>query len=180
MTAHYLPESPRVLDLGCGCGKLARFFCLNPGLTYVGIDLFAPSIRWCRRAFAPFSDRFDFIHFDGQSDIYNPTGKIKSSEYVLPLEDSEMDMTICASLFTHLFEADARHYLEEIARITKPGGQAIVSIHNAPQGGIYSGDDVRIDVDEAYFGQMCAKAGMPVAEKIGVIYGQTALRLVKD
>lgn len=123
MTAHYLPESPRVLDLGCGCGKLARFFCLNPGLTYVGIDLFAPSIRWCRRAFAPFSDRFDFIHFDGQSDIYNPTGKIKSSEYVLPLEDSEMDMTICASLFTHLFEADARHYLEEIARITSPAAR---------------------------------------------------------
>jgi SAM-dependent methyltransferase len=180
MVAHYLPPSPRVVDIGCGCGKLARFFYLIPGLTYVGIDLFAPSIRWCNKVFAPFSDRFQFVHFDGHSEVYNPTGKVKASEYVLPLEDGEADMTVCASLFTHLFEPDAKQYLSQIERITKPGGHAIISIHVEPTAGeTFSGDEARIDIDEAYFRKMCEAAGMPVAERIGVIYGQTAFLLQK-
>lgn len=178
LVARYLPASPRVVDIGCGCGKLARFFYLIPGLTYVGIDLFAPSIRWCEKAFAPAADRFRFIHFDGHSEVYNPDGRIKASEYVLPLADGEADMTVCASLFTHLYEADARHYLAEIARITRTGGQAIISIHvQSAVGTPFSGDEARIDIDPDYFAEMCAEAGMPVIERIGVIYGQTAVRL---
>lgn len=180
MVAHYLPPNPRVVDIGCGCGKLARFFYLVPGLTYVGIDLFAPSIRWCDKAFAPVADRFQFVHFDGHSEVYNPTGTVKPSEYVLPLKDGEVDMTVCASLFTHLFEPDARHYLSEIRRTTKPGGQAIISIHVTPKKGKrFSGDEARIDIEEGYFEQLCREAGMPVEERIGVIYGQTAFRLRK-
>jgi SAM-dependent methyltransferase len=177
MVAYYLPPNARVVDIGCGCGKLARFFYLIPGLTYVGIDLFAPSIRWCNKVFAPYADRFQFIHFDGHSEVYNPTGKVKSSEYVMPLSDGEVDMTVCASLFTHLFEDDARHYLAEIKRITKPGGQAIISIHDTPKSGSFDGDEARIDIEGDYFRDMCAQAGMPVVEKIGVIYGQTAYLL---
>ena len=127
--------------------------------------------------FAPYADRFQFVHFDGHSEVYNPTGKIKSSEYILPLGDGEVDMTVCGSLFTHLYEDDARHYLSEIKRIAKPGGQAIISIHDTPTSGDFSGDEVRIDISDGYFRQMCADAGMPVAEKIGVIYGQTAYLL---
>ena len=177
MVAHYLPRDPRVVDIGCGCGKLARWFYIIPGLTYVGIDLYAPSIRWCQKAFAPYADRFQFIHFDGHSEVYNPTGTVKASEYVMPLKDAEVDMTVCASLFTHLFEPDARHYLAEIRRITKPGGQAIISIHDQPKSGKFSGDEARIDIKGDYFKRMCADAGMPVVEKIGVIYGQTAYLL---
>jgi SAM-dependent methyltransferase len=53
MVSHFLPESPVVLDLGCGCGKLARFLYLHPTLRYIGVDLFLPAIAWCRRAFEP-------------------------------------------------------------------------------------------------------------------------------
>lgn len=177
MVAHYLPRDARIVDIGCGCAKLARWFYVIPGVTYVGIDLFAPSIRWCQKVFAPYRDRFEFVHFDGHSEVYNPNGKIKSSEYVLPLEDQEVDMTVCGSLFTHLLEDDARHYLAEICRIAKPGGQAIISIHDKPKNGRFEGDEVRIDISDRYFRQMCAEAGMPVAEQIGVIYGQTAYLL---
>lgn len=180
MVSHYLPDAPAVLDLGCGCGKQARFLALNPALTYVGIDLFLPGILWCRRAFAPLAERFRFEHFNGISEVYNPGGDIKASEYVFPLDDGSIDMTMCASLFTHLFEADARHYLSEIARVAKPGGRAIISIHIEPSWGThYSGDEARIDIDEAYFVQMCEAAGLAVEERIGVIYGQTAYLLRK-
>jgi SAM-dependent methyltransferase len=180
MVSHFLPANPTLLDLGCGCGKQARFLLHNPNLTYIGIDLFLPAIKWCQRAFAPHAARFRFEHFNGISEVYNPGGDIKASEYVFPLDDESVDMTICASLFTHLFEADARHYLEEIARIAKPDGRAIISIHVQPEWGTnYSGDESRIDIDEAYFVEMCEAAGLSVDQRIGVIYGQTAYLLKK-
>lgn len=180
MVSAYMPPAPRVLDIGCGCGKLARFFYLNPRLSYVGVDLYLPGILWGQRAFAPAADRFKFVHFDGHSEVYNPGGRVKASEYRLPVADGSIDMTVCASLFTHLFEADARHYLSEIARVTKPGGAAIISIHVTPaQGSAFSGDEARIDIDPDYFAQMCREAGMHVEKRIGVIYGQTAFLLRK-
>lgn len=180
MVSAYLPASPRVLDVGCGCGKLARFFYLNPGLTYVGVDLYEPGILWCQRAFAGAADRFRFVHFDGNSEVYNAAGGVKASEYVFPLKNGQIDMTVCASLFTHLLEADARHYLSEIWRVTKPGGAAIISIHVTPaEGTRFSGDETRIDIDPDYFAQMVRDAGLHVEKRIGVIYGQTAFLLRK-
>src|SRR5437773_379720 len=32
LVSHFLQENPLVLDIGCGCGKLARFLYMNPGL----------------------------------------------------------------------------------------------------------------------------------------------------
>ncbi len=180
LVSKFLPENPAVLDLGCGCGKLARFLYINPKVKYTGIDIYAPAIKWCQRAFSSASDRFQFIHSDGQSDVYNPTGKIASTEHGLPLPDEAIDMTVCASLFTHLYEDAAKHYLSEIFRVTKPGGQAIISIHVEPEvGKLFSGDEGRIDIAPEYFEQLCKAAQMPVEERIGVVYGQTVFRLMK-
>lgn len=180
MVSHYLPPNPVVLDLGCGCGKLARFFYLITGLRYVGIDLFKPAVLWCQRAFAPAGDRFRFEHFNGISEVYNAGGDIRACDYVFPLDDDSIDMTVCASLFTHLFEPDAKNYLNEIRRVTKPGGAAIISIHVKPAlGKSFSGDEARIDIAEPYFIKLCEAAGLGVEEKIGVIYGQTAFLLRK-
>jgi len=180
MVSRYLPANPTVLDLGCGCGKLARFFYLNPGLRYVGIDLFKPAIAWCQRAFALAGDRFRFEHFNGISEVYNPGGDIAARDYVFPLETDSVDMTVCASLYTHLLEPDARHYLAEICRITRPGGAAIISIHVKPAlGKSFSGDEARIDIAEGYFVKLAEAAGLSVEARIGVIYGQTAFLLRK-
>lgn len=168
-----LPRAPAVLDLGCGCGKLARSLVLNPQLSYLGVDLFQPSILWCRRAFAEHADRFRFEHFDGRSPFFNPEGTVAVVDYRLPTEDSSIDLVVCGSLFTHLFEADARHYLAEIARVLKPGGAAILSLHvDAPAGATYAGTEARVDVDEAYFLSMCRDVGLRRHELVGLVYGQ--------
>lgn len=180
LVTNYLPPDPYVLDIGCGCGKLARFLYLNPRLRYLGIDVYAPSIRWCQRAFAGASDRFQFVHFDGRSEIYNPSGKTRPEEYRLPVADGEVDMTVCASLFTHLYETDAKHYLSEIRRVTRPGGRALASVHVEPAiGRRYSGDESRIDVDPEHFIGLCRDAGLPVSERLGAVYGQTVFLLEK-
>jgi SAM-dependent methyltransferase len=175
----FLPDHPLVMDIGCGCGKLARFLYLNPTVRYIGVDLFRPAIEWCQREFATLAgERFQFAHFDGISTIYNPGGTINATDYRLPAEDHTVDAVICASLFTHLLEPECQHYLREIARVLRPAGRVIASIHNQPSAGQrFTGDARRIDIDEIYFGQLADRAGLEVKDQLGLIYGQYLLLL---
>jgi SAM-dependent methyltransferase len=174
MVSHFLPENPAVLDIGCGCGKLARFLYLNPRLTYVGVDLFYPAIEWSRKAFAPLcGERFRFEHFDGYSSVYNPSGKVAVADYRLPCENGSVNTVVCASLFTHLLEPDCVHYLSEIRRTLAPGGKAVISIHSQPAGGtVFSGNEARIDIEPKYFFKLAGDAGLRLAETVGTVYGQ--------
>jgi SAM-dependent methyltransferase len=175
----FMPPDPTVLDIGCGCGKMARFFSLVPNLRYLGVDLFLPSIRWCEKAFLGLArGRFKFEHFDGISEVYNPAGTVRPSDYQFPADDGSIDMTICAALFTHLLEEDCMHYLAEIRRVSKPGGLALVSIHNEPpQGKRFDGDESRIDIDEDYFLELARRCKMGCRRRIGNVYGQQVLLL---
>lgn len=180
LTARFLPPKPSVLDLGCGCGKLTRFLALVPGVRYVGVDIFLPHILWCRKAFAPLADRFSFEHFDGYSDIYNPTGTVQTVDYALPAKAGSIDLAAAHSLFTHLHEPEARHYLAEIARVLKPRGRAVISLHvEPPAGQTYVQSHDRSDVALDYFLGMAAEAGLGLHEHVGVVYGQTVIVLEK-
>jgi SAM-dependent methyltransferase len=174
MISHFLPPSPKVLDIGCGCGKLARFLSIHPGLQYLGVDLFLPAITWCHKAFTPLlGDRFRFEHFDGYSSLYNPQGSVEPIEYRLPAASGTLDTVVCASLFTHLLEADAIHYLNEIHRVLRVGGRAIISIHIEPATGKrFSGDESRIDIERQYFVELANAAGLSLFREIGLVYGQ--------
>lgn len=173
IVSRFLPPHPVVLDLGCGCGKLARFLHLNPQLRYIGVDLFLPSILWCRRAFEAAGDRFRFEHFDGYSATYNPEGATLQTAYVLPAADMTVDAVVCGSLFTHLLEPAAVHYLAEVARILKPDGCAFISLHtDVSPGHTFAGNEDRMDVDEDYFLNLCQREGLMSGERIGLVYGQ--------
>jgi SAM-dependent methyltransferase len=175
----FLPADPLVMDIGCGCGKLARFLYLNPSLRYIGVDLFRPAIEWCQREFAQLAgDRFRFEHFDGVSTVYNPSGTVKATEYRLPALDKTVDAVVCASLFTHLLEPECKHYLSEISRVLRPAGCAIVSIHTQPPARQrFAGDARRIDIAESYFCELAEEAGLGLKQNLGLLYGQCALLL---
>jgi len=177
MVMHFLPENPVVLDIGCSCGKLARFLYMNPRLRYVGTDIFLPAIQWSRKAFASLAaGRFQFDHFDAYSAVYNPEGKIQARDYSFPYTDGAFTTVVCASLFTHLLEQDCVHYLAEISRLLAPGGRAIISIQTNPADGQrFSGDEARIDVDQAYFVEMADQVGLKLLEVVGRVYGQQVL-----
>jgi SAM-dependent methyltransferase len=177
MVMHFLPENPVVLDIGCSCGKLARFLYMNPRLRYVGTDIFLPAIQWSREAFASLAgDRFHFDHFDAYSAVYNPQGKIQARDYRFPYDGGAFNAVVCASLFTHLLEPDCVHYLAEISRVLGPRGRAIISIHIKPaEGQRFSGDEARIDIDQDYFVQLAKQAGLQLFEVVGLVYGQQVL-----
>ena len=163
------------MDVGCGCGKMARNLINHPYVEeYIGFDVFKPNVDWCVKYLTPFSkDRFQFIHFDVYSQTFNSKGKIQVEEVIFPAKDSSVDFVIAGSLYTHILEEDARHYLKETCRVLKPGGQFLPSIHNQPKSGSYfSGDELKVDIDSDYFIKMVQKEKMQLDQKLGMLAGQ--------
>ena len=177
---HFLGERARVLDIGCGCAKVARFLAADPRVaSYVGFDPIASCIAWNQRFVLPLTgDRFRFVHADLYSAEYNPHGTLQPSEFRFPAEDGSIDVAVASSLFTHLLEADAGHYLAESARVLAPQGRLILSLHTEPPEGVdYAGDEARIDVRLDYFLDMAARQGLRLIEDLGSLCGQHALVL---
>jgi SAM-dependent methyltransferase len=121
-----LAREGRIVDLGCGPGAMALALTgdLAPGARYVGVDVHAPSVAWCRRRFAE-DARFRF-ELSGVVSSYG-RGGVALADYRLPIDDGWADLVLAKSLFTHLSEAEAERYFSEIARVLAPGGQALVT-----------------------------------------------------
>jgi SAM-dependent methyltransferase len=180
---HYLPARASVLDIGCGCAKVARFLAADPRVErYVGFDPIAACIAWNQRFVVPLTgDRFRFVHADLYSAEYNPNGTLKPDAFRFPVDDHSIDIAIASSLFTHLLEPDAVHYLHEATRSLRAGGRLILSLHTEPPTGIdFAGDEARIDVRLDYFLQLAASEGLSLVEDLGSLCGQHALVLGRD
>jgi SAM-dependent methyltransferase len=172
MAARIAPVSqPFYVDIGCGCGKMARFLALDRGCRYLGIDVHKAAIDWSNAAFAQHPN-FTFVHIDVDSPIANPGGSIDPATIRLPCEDSVADVVLCASLFTHLIEPVFVHYMREIERMLSPVGRALISIHNEPADGRFSGDVPRIDISETCFREIVEASGLIIVERIGFWLGQ--------
>jgi SAM-dependent methyltransferase len=65
-----------VLDFGCGCGRVARQLIQQREQSerYLGIDLHAGMIRWCKEHLTPRAPHFTFMHHDVFDDSFNPGG----------------------------------------------------------------------------------------------------------
>jgi SAM-dependent methyltransferase len=176
--SRFLRENTTVLDIGCGCGKMARSLVYHPHIKrYIGFDVIHDNIAWCRHSIAPLtSGRFEFHCLDVFSDAYNPTGRIRGTDVVFPVGDTAIDLAFAGSVFTHLVEEDARHYLREVRRVLAPDGAFIPSIHTSPiPGSSYSGTERRIDVDPDYFIDMARAEGLKLLRPLGTLCGQEAL-----
>src|SRR5262249_8590898 len=55
----------------------------------------------------------------------NPKGKYQSLDFRFPYPDASFDVVFLTSVFTHMFPPDVEHYLDEIARVLKPGGRCL-------------------------------------------------------
>jgi SAM-dependent methyltransferase len=92
---------------------------------------------------------------------------------VFPVLDGAVDFAFAGSVFTHLFEEDAKNYLREVRRVLAPDGIFLPSIHTSPSpGGRYFGTESRIDVDSEYFVELAQAAGLRLTERLGALCGQ--------
>ncbi|GGE81989.1 class I SAM-dependent methyltransferase [Sphingomonas prati] len=105
-----LNKFARILDFGCGVGRLARMFKGFSG-EYVGVDVHQQSIEWMQGAL-PYVEAY-------QTTPRQP----------LPFPDNHFDCVVSISVFTHMNEADQRFYLSELKRVTKSGGTLLLTVH---------------------------------------------------
>ena len=115
----------RVLELGSGVGRNLMALRSQVDFTsYVGIDVDAEMVAWCRDNLS--DESVQFHHADLFSAVYNPTGS-PASDYRFPVEDASVDFSLAVSVFSHLLAADTAHYAAELGRVTAPGGYASLS-----------------------------------------------------
>jgi SAM-dependent methyltransferase len=108
-----LREGSRILDFGCGAGRMIRWFDKIAAHCEIwGLDINARCIKWCQQNLSP---PFKFA-------------TITTTPH-LPFEDRYFDFIYCASVFTHIDDlADA--WLLELKRITAPGGRIFITVHD--------------------------------------------------
>ena len=122
-----LRPDERVLDIGCGTGRVARpLAAYLAGGRYDGLDIVGRSIDWCRRAYRRLPN-FRFHHADLFNRSYNPAGAVAAADYRFPFDDASFDLVLLTSVFTHMLANDTRHYLGEIERLLAPGGRVLMT-----------------------------------------------------
>jgi SAM-dependent methyltransferase len=100
-----LASDAEVLDFGVGWGRIIRFFLRDlPAGQLYGVDIDPVILETCREIGVP-----------GTLSQIAPSGR-------LPYADGKFGAIYAYSVFSHLSEDAANHWLPEIARCLKPGG----------------------------------------------------------
>jgi SAM-dependent methyltransferase len=128
LSRKYCTSGSDVVELGCGCGRLARPLRDPPWSpwfegTYVGVDIDAEMIEYCRNNFP--AGGFEFILSPHKSKTYSPKSSCTTSNAAFDLAiaaPESKDFVYSLSLFTHLLEVEALDYLQEAYRILRAGG----------------------------------------------------------
>lgn len=108
-----LGEHHRILDFGCGCGRVIRYFHkLSDHSRFYGTDIDKEAISWCQNQLSQIGEF-------GKNEELPP----------LPFADEFFDLVYSISVFTHLPEDMQFAWLEELRRVTKPGGYLLLTTH---------------------------------------------------
>jgi SAM-dependent methyltransferase len=121
-----------ILDFGCGAGRVLRQWHGLPSTRVCGSDYNPRHVRWCRENL-PFAD-VRLNDLSGRLDWPNDT----------------FDLVYALSVFTHLTEDVALEWVDELARVLRPGGHLLLSTHGDFYRAHLSADDrARYDRGEA-------------------------------
>lgn len=142
--AGFTPSSS-VLDVGCGVGRMARpltGMILRPAGWYEGFDVAPDAIAWCQRHLTRRHPHFQFRCVNVYNATYNPLGTLDPATFRFPADGARFDVALAASVFTHLLPETTMHYVQELARVMKPGGRALLTfflLNDSARSGLAAG-----------------------------------------
>jgi SAM-dependent methyltransferase len=124
-------EGGRFLDIGCGCGRVARQL-VSLGLgSYEGFDRHLGMIEWCQRHITPVAPNFRFRHLpvrSAYSDWDGQSGEIDALGLIFPYQDASFDSISLTSVFTHMPLPEIAAYTREIRRLLAPDGRVLATV----------------------------------------------------
>jgi SAM-dependent methyltransferase len=106
-----LEQLGAVLDFGCGCGRVTRWWSGLDGPEVDGCDYNPELARWCAR------------------NLLFMQATVNGIEPPLPYPGGRFDLAYALSVFTHLPRALERKWLRELERIIRPGGLLFLTTH---------------------------------------------------
>ncbi len=123
-----LDHDPRdILDIGCGTGRLLiGWWAEDQGRRLAGADINPDLIRWDRENLPRVAN-----------------WQVCGLEPPLPLPDASFDLIQLVSVFTHLTLPRQRAWVEEIRRLLRPGGTAIITLHGEIYAALLLDDTLR-------------------------------------
>jgi SAM-dependent methyltransferase len=144
-----LKPSAAILDVGCGCGRIAAGVAeqVNTKATYTGIDIVPGLVEFARKHITSRYPNFKFYRRSQTNVAYDflikgdETGSISKISDVCPA--GSIDLAIAISLFTHLDFDEAKAILVEIERALKSEGKGFLTF-------FILDDDVRKSISEGH------------------------------
>ena len=143
-----------VLELACGHGRHAAKFS-DQAQTVILVDINIANIEYCRERFKQ-SPKFRFALTDGHS--------------LDSVQDRECSAILSYDAMVHFDSDVVRAYLEEMSRVLKPGGRALIHHSNYsqnPGGDVHDNPAWRNFMSENLFRHYAAKCGLrPLASQV--------------
>ena len=123
-----------VLDVGCGCGRIATGLTqvLDENCDYIGVDILPGLVEFGRKFITPRYPRFKFLVLNEGNFTYDTMRPKGSAVDIAKLGQAapagSVGLAISISLFTHLDFAAAADVLKNVSRLLATGGQAFITI----------------------------------------------------
>jgi len=97
-------HKPRVLDFGCGSGRIARYLNMHEAVEAFGVDANPLLVEWCQ------------LNLDRVMTL------LQAGRQRLPFGDALFDFVYATSLFTGAAPSRMQQCFDEVTRVLAPGG----------------------------------------------------------
>ena len=120
-----LNDASRVLEIGCGPGRLPTGILRAFGEVqcYLGLDVRADAVDWGNEHIGQAHPNFCFRHVNAHNARYNPRGEGVVGAVELPVDGGRFDIAYLYSVFSHMTLEDVRRYLSAIHDVLRPSGR---------------------------------------------------------
>lgn len=173
-----LSNKTRFLDVGCGCGRVARELTRDPIKSYKGFDRHRPMIEWAQENITPIDPRFTFDFADVHN-VYTewdnqPRGAVPATAFKFPYDNESFDTILLSSVFTHMPKEEIEAYSRELNRVLAKDGAVIASVFFTQNASNHLGD---FAYDKTEIEEVFSAAGL--APQHITDFGQSWYRLTK-